>query len=223
MPLAYEQTFERFVPGAQSAEAFTAATAFARGQAGAPRFLLLCGPPGVGKTHLLRSISDFARRQQPSAAIVETSGLELIHKATAARDDDACSRQHSETDLIVADDLHVLAGKPVTQAEIVRLLMAVVDAGGHVACAIAGAPAHIPVLIDALRGRPSARVVEMRPQPPDEMRRILAMRAAADGLRLSARTLTALADQGRGDVRRGMGALTRLRFEMTLRASADLR
>jgi len=222
MRLACDQTFHSFVPGARSSEAHATAIALARGRAGAPRLLLLFGPPGVGKTHLLRAILDFARRRY-AVAIPETSTAELIQRVIGRHDEHPSSLGRQQAEWLVVDDLHLLAGKPVTQAEVARLLKTVVGRGGRVACATGGSLTRITALVEVVQGVTSAKAVEVRPPKPDEMRRILAMRAEAVGLRLGARTLAALTDQGRGDVRRAIGALTHLRFKKSLRAQAELR
>jgi chromosomal replication initiation ATPase DnaA len=128
---------------------------------------------------------------------------------------------HADGDLLVVDDLQVLAGKAVTQTEVGRLLKAVVDRDGRVACATSGTLAQIPVLADAVRALGSARLIEMGRPKRMALREILAMRATTAGMEISAATLTRLADYARGDVRRALGALNRLHFENSLLAGGS--
>src|SRR6266511_4152897 len=122
MPATDDQTFEHFVPGRASAEAFAAATALARAQPGSLRLLMLCGPPGVGKTHLFRAVVNMVRMRDRSAEITETTAFDVIQDRIARRDENAPGLRVPHAEWLVLDDLHVLAGKPVTQAEVGRLL-----------------------------------------------------------------------------------------------------
>ena len=219
-PAAAGQLFDCFIPDSASAAALAAAMSLARRESHGPRLLLLSGPPGVGKTHLLAAILGFTRRQHPSAVAVATTGAEWVADMVSAFRDgrQASVVTYADGDLLVVDDLQMLAGKDVTQAEVGRLLKAAVDRDGRVACATSGTLTRLPVLADAVRALGSARLIEMQRPKRTALRRILTMRAAAAGMKVSAATLTCLVDHGRGDVRRAMGALNRLRFENSLRS-----
>lgn len=212
-------TLESFVPTAGAAEALALATAVAQEQAGAPRLLLLHGPSGVGKTHLLQAILHLARARYGWNSVIQSTGSELIHELVhAARHDDhgALYRRLAEAALVLVDDLHVLAERPVTQGEVARLLKAVMDRGARVACAVACPLKDIPVLAERIRALPEAKLARMERPGRDDMRRILKGLAAAAGLTLNAMIVTSIAGRCRGDVRLAVGTLTRRRFESAL-------
>jgi len=211
-----EQTFADFVSGPTFSDAFEAATALARAQPGAPRFLLLCGPPAVGKTHLLRAIVECTRKRRPAASIAEVTAAVLVERMLAGLAEGSSRFELQPAELLVVDDLHILSGKARTQIEMGHLFRTVLDRGGRVACASGGSVSRIQVLPEAVRRLTTAKVVELTPPTPQEIRRILLRHATASGLRLRAPTTAILADQARGDVRRAIGALTRMRFERTL-------
>ena len=213
----HDQGFETFVSGSTSAEAAGLSIALAEARPDGVRLLLLCGPPGVGKTHLLGAIVKSARERCPAASIIEISAAALVQRMVAGLKADVLRFELAPADWLVVDDLHVLSGKPVTQAEVGRLLTSVVDRGGRVACASGGSVARIQALADTVQRMTTARIVELGPPLPREMRRILVRHASGLGLRLSAATTAMLAAQGRGDVRCAIGALTRLQFERGLR------
>jgi chromosomal replication initiator protein len=176
---------------------------------------MLCGPPGIGKTHLLAAILDATRARFPSAVLVETSGAELVDRLLAALRD-RTGLPYSTADLLVVDDLHVLAGKPVTQTEVGRLLKATLERGVRVACATGGPANRIPALADLVRALPGGRLIEIHPPKRAVMRRILMRKAAAAGIRLTGADLSSVVDRSEGDVRRALGALNRHHFQNSL-------
>jgi chromosomal replication initiator protein len=170
----------------------------------------------VGKTHLLGAIVHTALIRRPATSIVRISGKELVEDlVSAARSNDSAGFRcrYTSAELLAVDDLHVLAGKPVTQNEVAWLLTQALDGGGRVVC-VAGCPlAAIPVLAAGIGKLPGAVLVEVRRPHGRSMRTIVAAAAAAIGLTLDRRTVASIAARSHGDVRQGAGALTRLRFE----------
>jgi chromosomal replication initiator protein len=214
--------FARFTPTSGSIEALELATALSSGQ-GTTRLLLMCGPPGVGKTHLLHAMLDRVRARLPSARVVHASAVELVQDLIAAlqcQGTPSLPREYAHADALAVDDLHVMAGKPRTQQEVGRLFKAALDSGTRVACAAGCRLEDLPVLADALHALPTARLVDLRRPSDSEMRRILTAMAEAKGTPLSAQTVAAIASQCGGDVRRAIGGLVRRRFEEGRRLDA---
>lgn len=207
--------FESFVRDSASAQAFAAATALARRAPGSPQLLMLCGSPGIGKSHLLAAILHETCARFPSAVMVKTSADELVSRFLAALRD-GTRLPHSAANLLVVDDLHVLAGKTVTQAEVGRMLKAMVERGVRVACATGGPADRIPALADVVRAMPRGQVIEVHPPGRAVMRRIVIRKAAAAGIRLTGAGLSSVVHRGEGDVRLALGALSRLHFQDSL-------
>ena len=191
------------------------ANAFGAAGPRAPRLLLMLGPPGIGRTHLLEAIVARARDRHAAEAIVLTNGNDLVQALIAAirgSEDDSIWRRFGQAAVIAVDDLHVLADKPVTQRETGHHLGLAVERGARVACAAGCGPSRIPVLADAVRAAPPGRVIEMRRPRRDQMMQILTGMARAADFTLDAQTLGSMAGRCHGDVRRGIGALARVRF-----------
>lgn len=207
-------TFERFVVTDASREAFSLAAALAANERSAPRLLLLCGPAGVGKTHLLRSILHVAARQ-PGSTLYRTASDWIDALVRSLCLDPAAQRQAvGEPPTVTAvDDLHVLVGKPATQREIGVRLGDLLESGGRVACAAGCRLDELPALVGILRKLPSAQVVALASPDKRALPQILRRLAKSDHLRMSPRTIAAIATRCEGDVRRAMGAMTRERFE----------
>jgi chromosomal replication initiator protein len=216
MDLSTRPTFDDYVATRHSTRALQLATALALDRPEAPRLLMLFGPPGVGKTHLLRSITHLARAR--TSSILQTDGDRLVRDLVVApsRDDPAgLLRKYADARLVAVDDLHVLAGKPVTQTEVARLLKKVVDGGARVVGAAGCRPGEIPAFAAGLERLRDIRLIEMGRPSSDDMRLILAALGRTAGLRLGQGVLSSVAGRCGGDVRRGIGALVRLRFDQS--------
>jgi chromosomal replication initiator protein len=213
--MAPSSAFGTFVPTRGSRGALDACMALASRTVGAPRVLLLHGPPGVGKTHLLHVVHDRFRRRRAAGAIVHTTARELVEEmidAVRRRSFDEPWRRCATARLLLLDDLHVLGGRPVTQREVARLLEPAVAAGARIV-GVCGRPAEVPVLVTELRRVRGLRSVGLRPPNRADILRIL---ASARAERLDPETLRSIVTGCGGDVRRALGALSVRRLQQRI-------
>ncbi len=201
-------TFERFVVTEASRAALEQALAFASAQS--PRLLLLTGPPGVGKSHLLRSILRGAEGAS-EGSLVYVTAAELVRDLVAAVPFPA--------GVVAVDDLHVLRERPVTQREVAATFRRALDRGGRVACAAGCSLSEIPVLAGALAELKEARLIEMERTPAVDIRRVVASLAVSQALDLTSSEIACIAAESRGDIRRAAGCLARQRLEREVRAA----
>lgn len=207
-------------PTTASTEAVRLVDALADSLPRSQRFLFLCGPPGVGKSELLRVTVRRFRARKPAATIVESHGEGLVDSLIEAVLRDALyefRRRFTGADLIAIDDLHTLRGKARTQTEVAALFQTALDRGARIVCA-AGSPNEVPVLAAAIRGWANTRIVRIPPVGVRDARRVLTALAQTHDLALADATLAELASRSRGDLRRGVGALARLRLQQDVRA-----
>jgi len=216
-------TFARFFPTSGCAEALEVARSFAASSPGAPQLLLLHGPPGVGKTHLLHAIVHAVRAENASIRVACTTAVGLTERLLDAIRSDTVSdfrRLSGPADVLVIDDLHVLARKPATQAEFGLTLNAWLQSGLRIACAAGCRPGRIRALTGPLRALSSALLVAMRRPTSRGMRRILLSMANAPESKWPAEMLDTVIGQCGSDVRTAIGMMTRLRFEQSVRSGA---
>ncbi len=113
-------TFETFVVGSSNRFAHAAAVAVANNPAGAYNPLLIYGPSGLGKTHLLYAIASEIHRQHPSFNIVYVKGDQFTNEMIAALQEGRnveFRSKYRNADLFLMDDIQFIAGKASTEEE----------------------------------------------------------------------------------------------------------
>jgi len=208
-------TFEQFVIGSCNRLAHAAALAVAEmpGQAYNPLFI--CGPPGVGKTHLLGSIAQLLLSHDPGLAVRCTTGEEFTNDflgALAGRRTDAFKAEHRHIDVLLVDDVQFLERKTKTEEEFFHTFNALYDSGRQLVLSSDRPPRDLQALEDRLRERfESGLVADIAPPDPATRLAILRKRADHDGLELpDDSTLELIAERVTDNVRAIEGALIRV-------------
>jgi len=115
-----KNTFENFVVGQANRFAHAAALAVAENPARSYNPLFIYGGVGLGKTHLIQAICHFASKKYPNMKICyipsERFTNELID-AIQHRSTQRFRQKYRNTDILVIDDIHFIAGKESTQEE----------------------------------------------------------------------------------------------------------
>ncbi len=215
-PLANPKlTFEQFVIGDSNRLAHAAALTVAEMPAQAYNPLFICGPPGVGKTHLLSSIAKLLLSHNPSLTVRCTTGEaftnEFIESLSGRRTDDFKSR-FRDIDVLLLDDVQFLERKTKTEEELFHTFNALHDGGRQIVLSSDRPPQDLQALEDRLRERFAAGLVADI-GPPDLATRltILRKRAQHDGVQLAdEQALHAIAERIDSNVRALEGALIRV-------------
>ena len=206
-------TFESYVRGPASACAYRLCQAAARSAPNMPPVLLLHGPTGTGKTHLLDATAGAFHATNPDRRVVVTTAHELRHALVAAVRLDRVrdfERAYLDVALLLIDDLHVLVDRPGTQDGLARGLASCVTAGVRVIGAATAPLRALAVFRSILEQQSHAHVRQCRVNPPSrrEMRAIAAALASGRSIAISSTMLNRVARRSHGDVRRALGALT---------------
>jgi chromosomal replication initiator protein len=207
-------TFEQFVIGDSNRLAHAAALAVAEMPAGAYNPLYICGPPGVGKTHLLSAIALLLRSHSPSLTIRATNGEAFTNEfidALGSRHTDRFKARFRHVDVLLLDDVHFIERKARTEEEFFHTFNALHDSGRQIVLTSDRPPRNLEALEDRLRERfASGLVAEIG--PPDLCTRIAILRKRADHDCIDADdgALRAIAEHVDGNVRSLEGALIRV-------------
>jgi chromosomal replication initiator protein len=208
-------TFDQFVIGDSNRLAHAAALTVAEMPAQAYNPLFICGPPGVGKTHLLSSIANLLIANDPAVSVRVTTGEAFTNEFLGAlgdRSTESFKARFRDIDVLLVDDVQFLERKTRTEEEFFHTFNALHDGGRQVVLSSDRPPRDLQALEDRLRERFEAGLVaDIR--PPDLATRlaILRKRAQHDRIELADEAaLTAIAEHVETNVRTLEGALIRV-------------
>ncbi len=128
-------TFDTLVTGPSNEIAVTMAKRIAAGLPAGTATTLIYGPPGTGKTHLMQALRLETARRDPSRKIVYLTAEEFMSAyldGVKARDTGDLKKRLRAASILLIDDLHRIAGKPGTEAELYQNIREVTSNGGQV-------------------------------------------------------------------------------------------
>jgi chromosomal replication initiator protein len=176
-------SLETFVVGDANRLAHVAAQTVAQ-RLGSTNPLVLHGPTGVGKTHLLEGIWIAAKKSRPSLHAVYLSAEQFTtYFVEALRGSGLPSfrRKYRGLDLLLVDDVQFFAGKKATLGELLHTIDALVRDGRQLVFAADRLPRQLAGLGPELTARLQGGLV-CGIEPPDYRTRLGIVRHLADRL-----------------------------------------
>ena len=179
-------TFDQFVIGDSNRLAHAAALAVAEMPGLAYNPLFICGPPGLGKTHLLHSIANYLTDHGDGLSVRYTTVEAFTDHFVGALHTgalEAFKATYRNVDVLLVDDIQFLQSKARTEQEFFHTFNALHSTGAQVVLTSDRLPRDLDALEDRLRERFEAGLV-CDVQPPDANTRltILRKRVQQDGL-----------------------------------------
>jgi len=207
-------TFENFVVGPSNRFTHAACLSVAEQPAKNYNPLFIYGKVGLGKTHLMQAICHFAKRTNPNIIIKYLTSEKFtnelitgIHKHSM----NAFRQKYRNTDILLLDDIHFIAGKEATQEEFFHTFNTLKDSHKQIIISSDRPPKEIQKLEERLVSRFSWGLIT-DVQPPDFETRvaILKKKLEHESISISNDVVFFIAESITNNIRELEGALIRL-------------
>lgn len=214
-------TFDRFVIGDCNLLASNAAQAIANAP-GANSFnpLLVYGGSGLGKTHLIQAIGNYARDNRKAKTILYVTSDRFANDFVAALRDNKPNefRQfYRQIDILIVDDVQFFGGKDKTQEEFFHIYNALYQSGKQIILSSDRPPRDIEGIEDRLLSRfQSGLNADVRPPDLETRLAILQKKALDEAIELDQEILVLIANQVTQNIRKLEGALIKVVASATL-------
>ena len=176
--------------------------------------LFLHGNVGLGKTHLLQSLCHSLLERDPGTRILFLSCETFVNHFIAALEDgdlQAFRTKYRNVDVLVVDDIHILANKERTQEEFFHTFNTLYNAGKQIVLSSDSPPIDIPTLQDRLVSRFKWGLVTELETPCYETRMAILKRKSRDrGRELPEEVASFLAERIESNIRELEGAVTKV-------------
>ncbi len=212
--LQSKYTFETFVTGESNRFTHAAALAVAENPALAYNPLFIYGGVGLGKTHLLHAIGNWAHDTHPEFNILCTTSEDFTNDVINAIQTNTRQQlrdKYRSVDLLLIDDIQFIAGKESTESEFFHTFNALRDAGKQIVITSDRPPKDISGLAERLRARFLWGLLTDI-QPPDLETRIAILRrkAARENVDVTEDVLNYIAERVSSNIRELEGSFNRV-------------
>jgi chromosomal replication initiator protein len=220
-------TFDNFVIGQSNRFAHAAAVAVAEAPAKAYNPLFIYGDSGLGKTHLLHAIGDYAQSLYTGIRVRYVSSEEFTNdfiNSIANNRGSAFQARYRDVDILLIDDIQFLQGRAETQEAFFHTFNTLHDHDKQVVITSDVPPKHLTGFEDRMRSRFEWGLITDVQAPDLETRiAILRKKAQSERLQIPDEVLEYIATVVSSNIRELEGALIRVSaFASLNRSTLDM-
>jgi len=207
-------SFDNFVVGSCNQFAHAAACSVANSPSRSYNPLFIYGGVGMGKTHLMHAIGTALLEHYPSMRVVYTSSERFMNEMIGCIKSDrmpAFHRHYRSADVLLIDDIQILAGKERTQEEFFHTFNELFEHQKQIVISSDSTPKSTPGLVERLRSRfERGLMVDIQPPDLETKMAILDKKAELEGITLPEDVRVYIATKTKSNVRELEGALVKL-------------
>jgi len=207
-------SFDNYVVGSCNQFAHAAARSVANHPSRNYNPLFIYGGSGMGKTHLMHAIGTSLQVQYSAMRVLYTSSERFMNEMINCIRSDrmpAFHRYYRSADVLLIDDIHVLAGKERTQEEFFDTFNELYEHEKQIVVSSDSTPKSTPGLVDRLRSRFEwGLMVDIQPPDLETKMAILDKKAEIEGVSLPEDVRVYIATKTKSNVRELEGALVKL-------------
>jgi chromosomal replication initiator protein len=206
--------FDNFVVGSCNQFAHAAARAVADSPSRSYNPLFIYGGTGMGKTHLMHAIGRELLDKYPAIRVVYTSSERFMNEMILCLRTNrmpSFQRHYRTADVLLVDDVQILAGKERMQEEFFHTFNELYDHQKQIVISSDSAPKSTSGLVERLRSRFEwGLMVDVQPPDLETKMAILDKKAELEGVALPEEVRIYIATKTKSNVRELEGALIKL-------------
>ena len=206
--------FDNFVVGSCNQFAHAAARAVADSPSRSYNPLFIYGGTGMGKTHLMHAIGRELLEKYPAIRVVYTSSERFMNEMILCLRTNrmpSFQRHYRTADVLLVDDVQILAGKERMQEEFFHTFNELYDHQKQIVISSDSAPKSTSGLVERLRSRFEwGLMVDVQPPDLETKMAILDKKAELEGIALPEEVRIYIATKTKSNVRELEGALIKL-------------
>ena len=220
-----EFTFDNFIVGSPNQFCHAACHAVAKQPGRNYNPLFIYSVPGLGKTHLLNAIGNYAKEQNKKLNICYVTSEDFTNEMVDAIGDGKMSdfrNKYRQIDILLIDDIHFIAGKERTEEEFFHTFNTLEKNKKQIVMTSDRFPNDIPKLEDRLRSRfQMGLIADIQPPDQETLVAILINKAKDEHIPLNKDVAFFLAEHLKDlDIRRTIGILKRVALYASIRDHA---
>lgn len=220
-------TFQNFIVGSTNRFAHAAALAVAEAAIPQPAYnpLVIYGPSGVGKTHLMLAIKNHIKKKYPQKVVEFIRGEEFTNQLIQALQQgklglgtiDDFRNKFRNVDVLLIDDIHFIAGKEQTQEEFFNTFNALYQNNKQIVVTLDRPVKEIKTLDDRIRSRLEGGLYGDITPPDFETRvGIINKKAEQSGIVIDEALVYYIAEHIKSNTRQLEGVIKKLQAYITI-------